>query len=247
MSKEGVFRGRTLASVCSIPRNRIILEVNDDLWLISLTSSLCKVAEEIVISYGLKPSIISYLDSNHYDCIPQWPCTALALISLIHCWRETLDARGGTIRGLLMEYQKACDLIEHNILCQKSQRIATKQSIFNWIADFLDALSQRVKPHSSCCQLFVELFSDWKPINLGVPHGTRLSPWLFLLMINDLSIPFDDCEGDMFEYADDVSEYISNHSIQVPFPDFTNCILNRSTDGPMALTLTFESTTQRKH
>ena len=170
----------------------------------SLTSSLCTIAGEIVILYDLKPSIISFTDPNQYGFIPG-SCTTLALISLIHRWTETVDVAGGTVRALLTDYRKAFDLIDHNILCQKLERIGIKPSVFNWIVDFLRARSQRVKLHSDC-------FSDWKPINAGVPQGTKLGPWLFLLMINDLSTPSDDFEGDMFKYADDtnVSAYIFN-------------------------------------
>ena len=97
--------------------------------------------------------------------------------------------------------------MDHNILYAKLLELSLKPSTLNWISDFLRGRLQRVK-------LSTNLFSNWKPVIAGVPQGTNLGPWLFLVTVNDLVISDEQFDGDMMKYADDtnVSEYIVDHA-----------------------------------
>ena len=61
-----------------------------------------------------------------------------------------------------------------------------------WIIDFLMERKQRIKLTHNC-------FSEWEAVPAGVPQGMKRSPWLFLLMINDLSVT----DTILWKYVDD--------------------------------------------
>ena len=62
----------------------------------------------------------------------------------------------------------------------KSFSLGVKPTTYTviWIIDFLRDRQQRVKINNNC-------YSSW--LNVPAPQGTRLGPWLFLVMINDFN------------------------------------------------------------
>ena len=68
------------------------------------------------------------------------------------------------------------------------------RGVARWVCDFLSNRFQRVKLYSDC-------FSEWGAVPYGVPKGTELGHWLFLLMINGLNPP----DAPSRKYVDDTS------------------------------------------
>ena len=99
---------------------------------------------------------------------------------MTHQWSQATDATGAAVKVALFDYRKAFDLIDHNLLDTKILGLYIPRSVAGWVLDFLTDL-KRVKLPADC-------LSEWGPVPAGLPQGTRLSPWLFLLMISDLKV-----------------------------------------------------------
>ena len=110
----------------------------------------------------------------------------MALVHLLHKWYEATDKAGFALRTCLLDFSKAFDRIDHNILLRKLKRMEVHPVLLNWVANFLtDRLQRtRVGPY----------FSDWKNTNAGVPQGTKLGPlyliwsttYQFLIMLSSM-------------------------------------------------------------
>ena len=113
--------------------------------------------------------------------------TTLALLSMIHHWTMATDGTGAVVSVVVFDYRRVFDLIDHHIIL----KLDIPRGVLCWVLDFLSSWKQHVKLGSVC-------LSETGQVPAGISQGTKLGPWLFLLMINNLNIP----DMSMWKYVD---------------------------------------------
>ena len=188
------------ANVVPLPKESPPKSIESDLRPVSLTAILMKELETFIFQW-LWEIVGPQMKADQFGNIKR-SSTTMALIEMFDNWAKTTDKLQTMVRILMLDYSKAFDLIDHNIVLAKLMSMGVPNVLLRWVYAFLYERKQRVKVGNS--------LSSWSTLNGGVPQGTKLGPLLFIVMINDLEVSLP-----MVKYVDDttVSESLDNKDV----------------------------------
>ena len=104
--------------------------------------------------------------------------TMHAHIAILHTWMTAVDSHG-SVRTVFVDFRKAFDLVDHNILFIKLSKYNIPNFLLLCFASYLTNRQQRVRVNSSV--------STFKNLKGAMPQGSWLGPLAFLVLIDDLS------------------------------------------------------------
>ena len=208
------------AEIIPIPKIPQVTSLTKHLRPIDLTPVLSNVLESFVVSWIREATVHS---ETQYGGIKD-SYTTLALTTMLHHVLQRLERKNTYARILLIDFSKAFDHIDHNILLDKLKTNGVPQICVDWQKAFLTRRTERVK--------LADTTSDWTEMAGGVPQGMLSGPENILNMIDDLHTYIDD----VVKFVDDVTLYeVCNTHSQNKLQNAVNDMQVWTTDNNMSL------------
>ena len=163
---------------------------------ISITSVICKILEKIIFkhmyNYLVYKNIIYKYQSGFQPC----DSTTNQLVEIYNTVISNLD-KGKDVRFIFCDISKAFDRVWHKGILYKLKLYGINNQVTNWVENYLMDRKQKV--------VLDGFSSSFRATSSGVPQGSVLGPFLFLLYINDMP---KDVSNNIRLFADDTSLYV---------------------------------------
>ena len=166
---------------------------------ISLLTSFSKLLEKIIYLRTVKFLSMSNVFSQFQFGFREKHTTSHAILHFVDKIANALDNQMHTI-GIFLDYSKAFDTVDHNILLSKLDHYGIRGTALNWFKSYLADRKQFVSVNG--------IDSDLSDVICGVPQGSLLGPLLFILYINDFQYASDVVSVILF--ADDSNIFLSH-------------------------------------
>lgn len=160
---------------------------------IVIQSAVGKVFESLVLD-SIQPCFKQILiDEQHGFTAGRSTVTNLLLFQ-----SYILDAfgRGNQVEAIYIDFAKAFDKVDHGHLLAKLRGYGFVGDVWLWLKSYLEDRTLAVKYATGVSSTFIA--------TSGVPQGSHLGPFLFLLFINDIG---NGLGVDCLLFADDVKLY----------------------------------------
>ena len=207
-----------IARVTPVYKNNGDINIMSNYRPISVIGHIAKLVEQL-----LRSQLVSYLEEHAFISTDQSAylkghSTQTSLYRVIDDWLENINDNQ-TTGVCLLDISKCFDTISHRILLQKIRMYGIKHTELEWFSSYLDKRKQTVFCHNKISSL-VDIIT-------GVPQGSVLGPFLFLLFINDISnFTTHGCVTNLF--ADDAMIYASGDSVSEVQRKLQSCLSNIS-------------------
>lgn len=169
---------------------------------ISLLSCFSKIYEKV-----MHKKLTTFLEQNKILFKSQYGFRALhscehALLEAQNHLNTALDKKQ-IAALLLIDFSKAFDMVDHNILLNKLEHYGIRGNFLSWFRSYLIGRKQYVNVNNTD--------SERLDLNYSVPQGSILGPVLFIIYINDL--PNISSLANFVFFADDANIIVTGNDL----------------------------------